>query len=147
MIMGSAFGCFEGAWGYKPIAARARLARDFTVLVVVSKDSTVSRVQNPAISRHRHRKYCVSCLHRQLPTRASLFLLHELLKLRFRFHVHYLKRYTPVFRLGRTFGGCKLGCAVLHRPGQQYLCRSLSKSGGDSRNNGIFERPGPHPVT
>jgi hypothetical protein len=48
-------------------------------------------------------------------------------------------------RPGRTPGRGKQSRAALHRPSQQYLCRGLSNSRGDSRNDWIFERPRPIP--
>ena len=68
--------------------------------------------------------------------------------------IDFVKR---VFRKTRDVeilsrAGCSCGCgkhcrAALHRPSQQHLCRGLSNSCGDSRNDWVFEQPGPHPVT
>src|SRR5271167_4840124 len=50
-------------------------------------------------------------------------------------------------RAGRSRGRGKQSRAALHRPSQQHLCRGLSNSRGDSRNDWVFEQPRPHPVT
>src|ERR1700751_2737581 len=50
-------------------------------------------------------------------------------------------------RAGRRPGRGKQSRAALHTPSQQDLCRCLSNSRGDGRNDGILERPRPHPVT
>jgi Galactose oxidase, central domain len=49
-------------------------------------------------------------------------------------------------RAGRGFGCGKQGRAALNRPRQQDLCRRLSNSCGDCRNDRIFEQPRPHSV-
>ena len=50
-------------------------------------------------------------------------------------------------RAGRALGCGKQSRAPLHRPSQQYLCGCLSNSRGDSRNDRIFQRPRPRPMT
>ena len=50
-------------------------------------------------------------------------------------------------RAGRSSGRGKQSRATLHRPSQQHLCRRLSNSCGNCRNDWIFERPRPYSVT
>ena len=50
-------------------------------------------------------------------------------------------------RASRSFGRGKHSRAALHRPCQQHLCRRLSNSCGDCRNDRIFEQPRLHPMT
>src|SRR5215469_7828096 len=94
---------------------------------------------------------------------ASSALRNEPWNAGFHYFIHPLSRLNSIYfvqrvlrkggyaeilsRAGRTPRSGEHCRATLHRPSQQYLCRRLSDSRGDSRNDWIFERPRPHPVT